>query len=407
MGHPFYSVAASGRSGPSGHRISGRSHHGCLDLILVGMVVSAEPGGRLGFGLRRGSNLILFLPGFGLYVLDQTGSFFEQGHGLTPVLKHLGKTGSNPDQGVGGFFGRVARGFLGQTWDELPTVEACREMLRTFRPGAYFLVFAHPRTHHRLACNLEDAGWVIGWPIIWVYPKGFPKSHNISKAIAKMLGDQRQAQMWNGYGTGLRGVFEPIVVAMKPLQGTYAANACQWGVAGLNLGACRIPCSDKPRFPSGTYANRGLYGVGAVRAGDPNPDSRWPANLILGDVDTFLGYETLFQRCPRALPWEKNAGLDEYTNDHPCAKPLGLCRLLARLILPPLQDTPRRLLVPYAGTGSEIIGAMLAGWDDALAIERETGYVDTARKRIRFWRRWGGDLPTCLAERSVEDSERE
>ena len=342
---------------------------------------------------------------------------------------------------------RSARGFLAQAWDQLPSVEVCRESLRVCRPGAYCLGFGHPRTYHRLASTLEEAGWLIVGVIIWVRPNGFPKSHDISKALDKMLGgvptvvahkkqkgakfkqfqrhldnggyndpnrngyeivqpDTPEARMWNDYGTGLRTAFEPIVVAMKPLEGTYAANAIKWGVAGLNLGACRIPCSDKPQFPSGTYTNPGLFGVGAVRAGDPNPESRWPANLILGDVDDFLGYETLFVRCPRALPWEKNAGLDGDQNDHPCVKPLALCRYLARLILPPAQDEPRRLLVPYAGTASEIIGAMLAGWDDVLGIERDTSYVTTAQERIRFWRRYGGDLPVpaCPAGRAVENT---
>jgi hypothetical protein len=53
--------------------------------------------------------------------------------------------------------------------------------------------------------------------------------------------------------------------------------------------------------------------------------------------------------------------------------------------LPPEGDEPRRLLVPFAGSGSEMIGALLAGWDEVVGIERETEYVDLARARVGWW----------------------
>ena len=69
-------------------------------------------------------------------------------------------------------------------------------------------------------------------------------------------------------------------------------------------------------------------------------------------------------------------------NNHPCVKPLALCRYLATLILPPARSTPRRLLVPFSGSASECIGGLQAGWDDVTGIEREAGYCEIARKRI-------------------------
>ena len=72
-------------------------------------------------------------------------------------------------------------------------------------------------------------------------------------------------------------------------------------------------------------------------------------------------------------------------NDHPCVKPLRLCQYLATLILPPARETPRRLLVPFSGTGSEIIGALLAGWDEVVGIELDERYIRIAEHRIRHW----------------------
>lgn len=72
-------------------------------------------------------------------------------------------------------------------------------------------------------------------------------------------------------------------------------------------------------------------------------------------------------------------------NTHPTVKPLALCEYLARLILPPKRDTPRRLLVPFSGSGSEMIGALRAGWDEVVGIEREAEYVAIAEARLRHW----------------------
>jgi DNA modification methylase len=55
-----------------------------------------------------------------------------------------------------------------------------REALRVTKPGGYLLAFGGTRTHHRLVCALEDAGWIIRDELEHVYASGFPKSHNVS-----------------------------------------------------------------------------------------------------------------------------------------------------------------------------------------------------------------------------------
>ncbi len=70
-------------------------------------------------------------------------------------------------------------------------------------------------------------------------------------------------------------------------------------------------------------------------------------------------------------------------NHHPTLKPIALTRYLARYVLPPARDgVPRRLLVPFAGAGSEMIGAVLAGWEDVQGIELEPDYVAIANARL-------------------------
>ena len=74
-------------------------------------------------------------------------------------------------------------------------------------------------------------------------------------------------------------------------------------------------------------------------------------------------------------------------NHHPTVKPIDLCRYLATLILPPDSVKPRRLLVPFAGSGSEMIGAIRAGWDEVVGIEQDAAYCELSEGRIT------GDAP--------------
>jgi DNA modification methylase len=79
--------------------------------------------------------------------------------------------------------------FMGKGWDHgVPGVEFWTEALRVAKPGAHLLAFGGTRTYHRLACAIEDAGWEIRDCVMWVYGSGFPKSHDVSKAIDKAAG---------------------------------------------------------------------------------------------------------------------------------------------------------------------------------------------------------------------------
>lgn len=83
-------------------------------------------------------------------------------------------------------------GFMGKKWDNTGiafSVETWQKALRVLKPGGYLLAFNHSRTFHRMMVAIEDAGFELRDTIMYLYGSGFPKSHNISKAIDKKGGN--------------------------------------------------------------------------------------------------------------------------------------------------------------------------------------------------------------------------
>lgn len=91
--------------------------------------------------------------------------------------------------------------------------------------------------------------------------------------------------------------------------------------------------------------------------------------------------------CAKASSAERSNGL-QGRNSHATIKPLSLCTWLATLLLPPAAYAPRRLLVPFSGTGSEIIGGIRAGFEDIVGIDSDASYLTIARQRIAYWTGW-------------------
>jgi site-specific DNA-methyltransferase (adenine-specific) len=170
-------------------------------------------------------------------------------------------------------------GFMGKRWDyDLPSETIWRECLRVLKPGGHLLAFAGTRTQHRMAVRIEDAGFEIRDMIAWVYGSGFPKSLDVSKALDKAAGAEREVTCgaataaWQGWGTALKPALEPITVARKPLIGTVAANVLAHGTGALNIDGCRVG------WPDGETVERAA----------PSQLGRWPANLIHDGSDEVL-----------------------------------------------------------------------------------------------------------------------
>ena len=129
--------------------------------------------------------------------------------------------------------------FMNKKWDyEIPKVELWQEMLRILKPGGHMLAACGTRTQHRMAVNIEDAGFEIRDIVTWIYSSGFPKSLNIGAAVNKIQGSNQ----WNGFGTALKPAAELFTLARKPLsESTIAANVLRWNTGALNIDESRIP----------------------------------------------------------------------------------------------------------------------------------------------------------------------
>lgn len=232
--------------------------------------------------------------------------------------------------------------FMSKKWDyELPSVELWEEALRICKPGAMMLCFGGTRTYHRLTCRIEDAGWEIRDCLMWLYAQGFPKSHNnfglegygtaLKPAYEIVICAQKPLSIEKNInaiqelfvlenatkkdGLNLCPNYEPIILAMKPLDGTFKQNAEKWGQAGINIDACRIEAEpwsrpSRPNIRGGNYCNSEEEKIPRN-----NDKGRWPANLILDEeAGKMLGEPARFFYCAKASASERNAGLEGFDN---------------------------------------------------------------------------------------------
>ena len=212
--------------------------------------------------------------------------------------------------------------FMGKDWDKaLPDHQTWAECLRVLKPGGHLVAFGAPRLYHRLACQIEDAGFEMRDCLLWLFGSGFPKSLDVSKAIDNAAGAAREvvgvagkgsprqegwglaqggeyyatapatpeAARWSGWGTALKPAYEPIALARKPLDGTVAQTVQRWGTGALNIDGCRIETDDPRPLIEVRHGDaptqHGTYGARAEgsRSAGTTTTGRWPANLILDE----------------------------------------------------------------------------------------------------------------------------
>lgn len=296
---------------------------------------------------------------------------------------------------------------------------------RVLKPGGHMLVFCGPRTYHRMASGVEDAGFEIRDQLQWLFGSGFPKSHNIG----------------NGIGTALKPANEPIVLARKPFDGTVASNVAKWGVGGLNIDESRIGTEDnlgRPVLQTQSWKNTSTAGVGSVS--DDWKKGRWPANVLFDEEAAEMldeqsgvlknggqnktskkinegmffdgrsesifagdsGGASRFFYCAKASKSERNAGLEGMpkqvisvwggedddlshgkkatiptANHHPTVKPIKLMQYLIKLITPPNGV----VLDPFMGSGSTGVAAKQLGFE-FIGLEMNEEYIEIAKRRI-------------------------
>lgn len=227
--------------------------------------------------------------------------------------------------------------FMGKHWDyDVPGVDVWKECLRVLKPGGHILVACGTRTQHRMAVNIEDAGFEIRDLIAWVYGSGFPKSLNVGKQVDKVMGNEREEvglsrrhnsgefggekygsfkggipvetkgnSEFEGWGTALKPAMELWTLARKPLTGTVAENVLEWGTGGLNIDGCRVEFKDeadkKESVQKNQHANfnshdgirvptKGIYHGDNRPPENYNPvTGRFPANLIHDGSEEVVG----------------------------------------------------------------------------------------------------------------------
>jgi len=240
---------------------------------------------------------------------------------------------------------------MGKKWDyDVPSVDVWRECLRVLKPGGHLLSFAGTRTQHRMAVNIEDAGFEIRDMIAWVYGSGFPKSLNIGKAVDKLQGNERATvreyethdirnaglmdrkpsltvvetkgtSEFEGWGTALKPALEPITVARKPLEKglTVAENCLKWGVGGLDIDGCRVGIDTIKHSQDHKSFQKWKEQDGRTHkeVENPNPtfyQGRFPANLIHDGSDEvvsgFPNDTSRFFYCAKASKSERNMGCE-------------------------------------------------------------------------------------------------
>jgi site-specific DNA-methyltransferase (adenine-specific) len=252
------------------------------------------------------------------------------------------------------------------------------ECSRVLKPGGHLLAFGSPRTFHRLAAGLEDAGFQLRDTLIWLYGSGMPKSR----------------RMPDGQSTTLKPAWEPLLLARKPPVGTTEQNVHRHRTGALNIDACR----HEGRWPTNVL-------LGHHERCTPKMCHRECALVLIDKADQRTSLTSGTRTPPsrmffssKASRSERDAGCEHIPpseldlfqqassrpavvhNPHPTVKPIALMRWLVRLTCPP----DGLVLDPFCGSGSTGAAAVL---EDRrfLGIEREDTYVQIARARLTHY----------------------
>tara|TARA_R100001510_G_C7644262_1_gene201731 strand:+ start:510 stop:1679 length:1170 start_codon:yes stop_codon:yes gene_type:complete len=265
-----------------------------------------------------------------------------------PLLEEIDACVTDPPYGLS---------FMGNAWDyDVPSVVIWNQVYNVLKPGSHLLSFFGSRTYHRGVIPIEDAGFEIRDQLMWLYGSGFPKSHNIGKAVDKLQGNEREDlgeyepfgregrkssgkakfgakgwetkpkirltkgnSEWEGWGTALKPAHEPIVMAKKPFKGTVANNVLEHGTGGINIHECRVGdkggTKDKPTG-DGIRSNQvfGVYGSCKTVELD---QGRFPANVMHDGSDSvqdLFGDKSRYFYCAKASKQDRDEGLDEFEN---------------------------------------------------------------------------------------------
>jgi len=206
--------------------------------------------------------------------------------------------------------------------------EVMTEAKRVLKHGGHALVWAIPRTSHWTAMAIENAGFEVRDCVYHIQSQGFPKSLNVSKAIDKKFGAEREvirsrklfgggrrlkgvmfeedgkdtdtfnytapatdkAKQYDGYGSQLKPAVECWWLCRKPLaEKNIVDNVLKHGTGAINIDKSRIGTTTKTNSHKENTAinNPFTRGLGEIKTEIKNY-GRFPANLIHDGSDAVM-----------------------------------------------------------------------------------------------------------------------
>ena len=231
--------------------------------------------------LEAGSiDAVITDPPYGLEFMGKDWDSFDSRATEEGRKDRIGNERAHISKGLNGYTGGTPFQEFNRKW--------ATEALRVLKPGGFMFAMGGTRTHHRLTCGIEDAGFMIRDELCWVYMQGFPKAQSLADLISKREGAVREGAVregarvsagfverppesykseyqemtltengkkWQGWKTpALKPAFEPIVVAQKPVEGSITENVMKHGVGGYNIDECRIAFRLFTFHPLNTFA---------------------------------------------------------------------------------------------------------------------------------------------------------
>jgi site-specific DNA-methyltransferase (adenine-specific) len=331
---------------------------------------------------------------------------------LLPTQKRFGALNAAPAKhGRDGAMARLSSGFMNSQWDGGDIAfrpETWSEIASIMRPGAFLAAFGGCRTHHRLTCAIEDAGFVIQDCIMFLFGTGFPKRRDMLKpayepiVLAYKPGGKRSMQIDecrietaapvsrgtthtraapangdtrnNGKGSGAWEQGRAFTVSDDPMLGRWPANVCHDGSEEV-LAA----------FPQTTASPNHPVRQGGTRGFDVGSDGEKRDGFGVGYGDDGSAARFFFSGTPgsdqRRFHFSSKAQKeDRWGSRHPTIKPVELMKWLVALVCP----KDGLLLDPFAGSGTTGVAALATG-RDCILIEREASYVADIRERMAHY----------------------
>ena len=221
-----------------------------------------------------------------------------------------------------------------------------KELYRVLKPGGFFFSFSSPRLYHRMVCAVEDAGFDIRDCFIWLYTMNQPKAMNLNHFIKKMpIPEQEKIALIHSFSNWktpqIKSCFEPIVMAQKPVEGTFLKNMIKYKTSLMN-----------------TNVRQGI-----------NQDM-FPSNVMSEQSISPIIDKVFLTNKPNKI--EKGSN-----NSHKTVKPIAICKYLISLVT----KDKATVLDPFIGSGTTAIACKTLH-RNYIGIELNQEYIKIAQQRI-------------------------